>query len=415
MTEIKKENKNMSNVPNLRFPEFKGEWEVKKLGDLSELITKGTTPKKFVSQGIKFIKIECFDGDTIDLQKCLFIEEQIHNKELKRSILKENDLLFAIAGATIGKINIIKGDILPANTNQALAIIRLKEKENSKFIYQILKSEIMQRYIKDSISVGAQPNLNLEQMNNFSFFYPSLSEQQKLSSFLSLIDKRIQTQNKIIEELKILKATLSHKIFSRQLRFQDDNGKEFCDWEIKKLGDLVKFCKGSNLSKGDISIQGQIKCIHYGELFTIYNEVISSVISRTNNVGFYSNIGDILMPSSDVTPLGLATASTILENGVILGGDINVLRPSVKINSIFLSYLINYEKKKIIELVSGTTIKHIYSKDLKVIKLNIPNSVDEQTKIAEFLSQIDKKVETEKQLLTQYENQKKYLLQNLFI
>ena len=103
--------------PKLRFPEFVGKWEKKKLGELSDLITKGTTPSKFTSAGIKFIKIECFDGDSINANKCLFIDERTHNKELKRSILKEGDILFAIAGATIGKVNIVTKDILPANTN----------------------------------------------------------------------------------------------------------------------------------------------------------------------------------------------------------------------------------------------------------------------------------------------------------
>lgn len=120
------------------------------------------------------------------------------------------------------------------------------------------------------------------------------------------------------------------------------------------------------------------------------------------------------MPSSDVTPLGLATASAILENNVILGGDINILRQKSAINPIFLSYLLNSEKEKIIELVSGTTVKHIYSKDLKQIKVHIP-SIEEQTSVAQFLSSIDQKIQTETELLAKYQSQKQYLLQNLFI
>lgn len=138
-----------NNVPKLRFPEFSDGWEVKKLGEISDLITKGTTPSKFVNHGIKFIKLECFDENTINANKCLFIEEETHNKELKRSILQENDLLFAIAGATIGKVNFVKKDILPANTNQALSIVRLKKEESRNFIFQILKSKKMQKYISN--------------------------------------------------------------------------------------------------------------------------------------------------------------------------------------------------------------------------------------------------------------------------
>lgn len=188
------------------------DWEEKKLGEISQLITKGTTPKKFINEGIKFIKIESFEGDKINGDKCLFIDENTHNKELKRSILKENDLLFAIAGS-IGKVNFVTNEILPANTNQALSIIRLKEEECKNYIYQILKSDRMKRYITDSISVGAQPNLNLEQMNNFTFFYPTIVEQTKIANFLSAIDDKINHCQSQIEKMEVWKKGLLQQMF----------------------------------------------------------------------------------------------------------------------------------------------------------------------------------------------------------
>ena len=205
-------------VPKWRFPEFEedGDWEEKKLGSICEVITKGTTPQEFSKTGIRFIKIEAFKDNHIIPEKCMFVNEDTHNKELKRSILKENDILFAIAGATIGKVNIVKKDILPANTNQALSILRLKEKENQNFILHILKSEIMQGYIQKSISVGAQPNLNLEQMGSFSFAYPeNLKEQQKIAEFLSALDDLITAQAEKIEQLKLHKKGLMQGLFPK--------------------------------------------------------------------------------------------------------------------------------------------------------------------------------------------------------
>ncbi|QDK80114.1 hypothetical protein EXU85_16460 [Spirosoma sp. KCTC 42546] len=205
-------------VPKWRFPEFEkdGDWEEKKLGSICEVITKGTTPQKFSKAGIRFIKIEAFQNNHIILDKCMFVDEDTHTKELKRSILKEGDILFAIAGATIGKVNIVKKDILPANTNQALAIVRLKEKENKNFILHILKSEIMQRYIQKSISVGAQPNLNLEQMGSFSLAYPeNLKEQQKIAECLSSLDILITAQEEKIEQLKLHKKGLMQGLFPK--------------------------------------------------------------------------------------------------------------------------------------------------------------------------------------------------------
>jgi len=205
-------------VPMYRFKEFEndGVWVEKSLGSICEVITKGTTPQNFSKDGIRFIKIEAFQENQIIQERCMFIDEDTHNKELKRSILKENDILFAIAGATIGKVNIVKKEILPANTNQALAILRLKEKENNNFILQILKSQIMQVFVQKSISVGAQPNLNLEQMGSFSFAYPkNPKEQQKIASCLSSLDTLITAQTEKIEQLQLHKKGLMQGLFPK--------------------------------------------------------------------------------------------------------------------------------------------------------------------------------------------------------
>ena len=117
------------------------------LSEVCELITKGTTPKSYVTDGVAFIKTESFRNDTIDSGKLMYVDEKTHTVFLKRSMLKENDILFAIAGS-IGKCAIVNKDILPANTNQALAIIRLKKIVNLRYIYHILKSNIMAIYIE---------------------------------------------------------------------------------------------------------------------------------------------------------------------------------------------------------------------------------------------------------------------------
>jgi restriction endonuclease S subunit len=165
-----------------------------------------------------------------------------------------------------------------------------------------------------------------------------------------------------------------------------------------------------------MSSDGKSKCIHYGELFIKYNEVIDKVINRTNLFDgvIKSKVGDILMPSSDVTPSGLATASTILEEEVILGGDINILRPKVGVSPKYFSYHINNSKKAVIRLVSGTTVMHIYKKDILSIKLKTPVELKEQQKIANFLTSVDTKIEqlSKKQnLLMDY---KKGMMQKIF-
>lgn len=160
-----------------------------RLGDITKTITKGTTPKRFADKGINFIKTEAFDGMNINKNKLSFVDKETHNGFLKRSILEENDILFTIAGATIGKMAIVKKELLPANTNQALAIIRLKDDINVHYIKFILKSSFMKKYIKKCIKGSAQPNLNLQQLNDFLVPFPNDEKQKEIMNILERFDK----------------------------------------------------------------------------------------------------------------------------------------------------------------------------------------------------------------------------------
>ena len=108
---------------------------------------------------------------------------------MKRSQLKENDILFSIAG-TLGRTSIVKSRLLPANTNQALAIIRLKN-SNIKYLYTFLKGNKISRFIKENPTIGAQPNLSLEQVSNFEIDLPNDVEQERIGRLFSNIDNLI--------------------------------------------------------------------------------------------------------------------------------------------------------------------------------------------------------------------------------
>lgn len=151
-----------------------------RLGDICSVITKGTTPKNYTKTGISFIKTEAFDGTKIVPEKLSYVDEETHTTFLRRSILEENDILVTIAGATIGKCVIVPKEILPANTNQALAIIRLEKGNSPKYVMYLLQSDLMKRYMQKNIKGSAQPNLNLKQLNDFIIPLPPLSIQERL-------------------------------------------------------------------------------------------------------------------------------------------------------------------------------------------------------------------------------------------
>jgi len=165
-----------------------GDVEWKTLGEVASLITKGTTPKSYTQHGISFIKTEAFSGSSISKNKLSFIDEVTHQTLLKRSMLEEDDILFTIAGATIGKITMVNKSILPANTNQALAIIRLTDSVHKKFIFYLMQSSHMKAYIEKGAKGSAQPNLNLKQINHFRIPVPSVSEQARIVAILDKFD-----------------------------------------------------------------------------------------------------------------------------------------------------------------------------------------------------------------------------------
>lgn len=187
------------------------------------------------------------------------------------------------------------------------------------------------------------------------------------------------------------------------------------DWEKSSLGSVAHFSKGKNISKQDISDDGEIECIRYGELYTTYSELIKDVVSKTNLQKKYlvlSKVNDVIIPASGETQEDIAKASCVTKADVALGGDLNIIRSPL--NGVFLSYYLNNKRKyDIARVAQGISVVHLYSNQLKTIKLNIP-SLPEQQKIASFLSAVDGRIRQlarKKELLEQY---KKGVMQKLF-
>ena len=187
----------------------------------------------------------------------------------------------------------------------------------------------------------------------------------------------------VVDRLAEMEAKASNhlKLLTGKKRLSGFN----TEWKETRLGDVATFHKGKGLSKSFLVPFGTEPCIHYGELFTRYPETIQEIFSRTNKSGDYfrSVANDVLMPTSDVTPNGLAKASCITMDGVILGGDILVIRPSVDfIFGPFLAYLIRHAQEQVLQLVTGTTVFHLYAVDMKRFTFFRPSVVEQQAIVA---------------------------------
>ncbi len=205
-----------------------------------------------------------------------------------------------------------------------------------------------------------------------------------------------------------------HKPNVPKLRFPEF--REAGAWDEKPLGNIANFYKGKGLPKSAITANGRKLCIHYGELFTQYSEVIETIKSRTDLTKncFLSAKNDVLMPTSDVTPKGLAKSCCIKSDGIILGGDILIIRTDkTVINGEFLARLIRYLEQKVLQLVTGSTVFHLYASSLEKLTIYVPQ-IKEQAKIADCLASLDGLIEGEVQKLAGLRAHKKGVMQQLF-
>lgn len=185
------------------------------------------------------------------------------------------------------------------------------------------------------------------------------------------------------------------------------------EWNEVTLDDVATFSKGKGISKNDISNYG-IECVRYGELYTKYNEMIYNVESKTDlnkNELKLSEKNDILIPCSGETAIDLATASCIQKDQVAIGGDITVIKTNQY--APFITYYLNQKKTEIAKYAQGVSIVHLYPKDFKVMNIRIP-SINEQKMIIGLLEEITKKEQLLESKYQQYQEFKKYLMQQIF-
>jgi type I restriction enzyme S subunit len=216
---------------------------------------------------------------------------------------------------------------------------------------------------------------------------PTLPEQRAIATALSDLDGLLSGLDQLIAKKRDLKQAAMQQLLTGQTRLPGFHG----EWAMRRLGDVATFCKGKGLPKSALSESGAEQCIHYGELFTRYPETIGEIFSRTDTSEgvFRSVANDVLMPTSDVTPRGLAKASCVRVDGVILGGDILVIRSDIYlVHGPFLSRVIRYEETQVLQLVTGSTVYHLYGSDMKNFAFSMP-TLGEQTAIAEVLTEMD--------------------------
>jgi type I restriction enzyme S subunit len=385
------------NIPTLRFPEFKQTWEKKKLGDLLEFKNGINAGKEQYGRGVKFINVlDILNNEFITHDKIIGSVD-VDEDTAKKYTVSYGDILFQRSSETreeVGSASVYL-DKEKSSTFGGFVIRGKKIGEyDPAFLNMLLKTDLARDEITSKSGGSTRYNVGQETLSSVNLLFPNLIEQKKISTFINLFDEKLETLKRRKSLLELYKKGVMLKIFSQEIRFKNGHGKTYPLWEQKKLGTIFYAEKGSNLSKDKVVKNGSHECILYGELYTKYKEVIFNIESRTNEYeGLLSKKGDLLIPSSTTTSgVDLANVTALNKEGVLLGGDITVLRSSMNISNVFYAYyLSNYKKQEIANLAQGSTIVHLYYSHLKSMDIDLP-CFDEQIKIASFLSSIDEKL-----------------------
>lgn len=399
-------------VPKLRFPELQDNLESFKMSSLGEFAGGGTpdTAKKNYWKGnIPWISSSDIEEDNITKIKIYRFINKEAIKESATKVIPSNSILF-VSRVGVGKLVVTKTEIC---TSQDFTNF-ISKKVDSHYLgyYFLSNNNLLKRYSQGTSIKG----LTTGDIKSIKVTIPRLQEQQKIASFLSSVDKKLEQLQKKKELLEQYKKGMMQKIFKQEIRFKDANGKDYPTWRKGAISDFGYFYYGKSAPKFSISLDAPTPCVRYGELYSTYNEVINDIKSYTNidkkNLRF-SKGGEVLVPRVGEDPLDFANCSYLPLPDVAIGEMISVY--NTKENGLFITFYFNaMMRKSFAKMVEGGNVSNLYYKYLEDIEMEIP-CIEEQTKIANFLSAIDDKIDLVAIEIEKVSQFKKGLLQQMFV
>lgn len=402
-----------NNKPIIRFPWFEGMWEKVRLKDVSAYFNGGSFENDVQEEGkYELVTLKSIDtsGNLVHSKRFIDIEAPTLTKDTLVMILSEQ------VPGLLGMTTLIPTDNKYV-LNQRVAEIRPNEKVESYFLSLAINRN--QKYFSKHGAGTKVQNISKPNVENYSFLCPTLPEQQKIATFFTAIDQKILQLKKKHQLLEQYKKGVMQKIFSQQIRFKDDDGREFPKWEKKRLGEVLYEHKTLN-SKGDFQevfsvakhrgVVNQIE--HLGRSFSA-KDVSNYKVIYPNDVVYTKS------PTSDF-PFGIIKQNLTSRTGIVspLYG---VFRPvtvalGFLLHNYFLSWVNTYNYLNPLVQKGAKNTMNINNNDfLNGARISLPVSVKEQTKIANFLLAIDNKIQHTQKQVEQAEQWKKGLMQKMFV
>lgn len=404
------------NVPKLRFKGFEDKWYIDKLDETTyikgRIGWKNLKQEEYTQEGPYLIAGKHIKNGVINWEKCdhLSVERYIESSEIA---LQDGDIIFSKDGS-LGNPALIKNLSEKATINGTMMLIRLdKNIYYPEYFYQILNSNYFKKLVENVKSGSSIPHIFQRDMIDFKFPMTSLEEQTKIANFLSNVDKIIEEQEGKVKDLELYKKGMMQKIFKKEIRFKDENGQDYPDWKEKKLGELIKY-KSERNKENDIT---RVLSVSNSKGFIEQNEQFEDRIVASSDTSNYKVVrkNDFAFNPSRINVGSIARLKTfkvgIISPMYICFNTIVEHLLGEYLESFIDTFLFTSQVKNKLE---GSVRQTLSFNSLESIKLEVP-CLEEQTKIAKFLSNIDKIIEEENKKLEDLRKWKKGLLQQMFV
>ena len=392
-------------VPKLRFKEFNDSWDLKKLDHIAEVNPK----TKELPASFFYIDLESVSEGLLIQRKKIDINEAPSRAQ---RLLEKSDVLFQMV-RPYQQNNFyfdLDGDYV-ASTGYA----QIRTKLNSKYIYYVLHSKKFLDEVINRCTGTSYPAINSSELSSIEVAFPSIREQTKIASFLSAVDEKISQLMQKYQLLSQYKQGMMQKLFSQQLRFKADDGSEFGEWENKTLGEVGENIIGLTYSPTDVTNDST------GILVLRSSNIKEGRLDKSDQVRVNKKIKDkIIIQPNDILICTRNGSQRLIGKSVIINDDeimtfgafMSVYRSDY---NRFIAYLMQtpwfFEQ---VQMNLGARINQITTGTLNEFTFDFP-CLEEQTKIANFLSAIDQKIEVVVQQIEQAKTWKKGLLQQMFV
>ncbi|MGO1421779.1 MAG: restriction endonuclease subunit S [Staphylococcus equorum] len=405
----------IKNMPELRFSGFSEEWKKKKLEEIA-YINDGThmTPN-YVQAGIPFFSVENVTRN--DFVNSKFVTEEAYEKYKKRIDIEYNDILMTRIGS-IGKVKLVNW-IHSTTFYVSLALLKIHEGFVPQYISYLLESFKVQKSIMSNSLVTAVPQkINLIDLKKVDIVLTiSINEQQRIGDFFSKLDRQIELEEQKLAKLEEQKKGYMQQIFSQQLRFKDECGNDYPNWETKKLEDVANYRRGSFPQPygnkewyDDISGEPFVQVYDVDSNMKLNKETKQKISEKAKPKSVKGFKDDIVV-----------TLQGSIGRVAILQYDAYIDRTLLLINSFkfpvnkgyfkYILYLLFLREK---ERAPGGTIKTITKSVLSNFKIQIP-ALEEQEKIGNFFGKIDDSIEKQSSKIGVLKQRKKGFLQKMFV